>query len=123
MKTFSGRFFHFVRLTWPGHLISSSDKDLENARNLISTFRSNPRLFPSNSYEALWNAKYTLDATIHPDTKEKFLLPFRMAAFVPTNLLVIAGLLLPNPSVKSIVFWQWVNQSLNVGVNWANAKY
>lgn len=40
-----------------------------------------------------------IDSTIHPDTKEKIPLPFRMASFVPTNLVVVAGLLVPNPSV------------------------
>ncbi len=50
------------------------------------------------------------------------LLPFRMAAFVPTNLLVVGGMLMPNPSLAGIVFWQWVNQSLNVAVNYSNAN-
>ena len=37
-----------------------------------------------------------------------------MSAFVPTNLVIVAGMLLPNPSLKSVVFWQVANQSLNV---------
>eukprot|EP00158_Paraphelidium_tribonemae_P008110 Partr_v1_DN28477_c4_g1_i5_m41139 putative Mitochondrial cation transporter len=45
-----------------------------------------------------------------------------MASFVPTNLLVTVGMLLPNPGVRGIVFWQWMNQSINVGFNWANAN-
>lgn len=37
-----------------------------------------------------------------------------MSAFVPTNLLICAGMLKPNPSLGSIIFWQWANQTLNV---------
>lgn len=36
-----------------------------------------------------------------------------MSAFVPTNLLIVGGMLMPNPSLKGVIFWQWANQSLN----------
>lgn len=35
-------------------------------------------------------------------------------------LLQIVGLLLPNPTFKATIFWQWVNQSHNACVNYAN---
>lgn len=72
--------------------------------------------------ERVWSAKYLVDSSIHPDTHDKVPLPFRMSSFVPTNALVTAGLLLPNPSTASIVLWQWVNQSVNVGINYSNAN-
>lgn len=31
-------------------------------------------------------------------------------------------MLIPNPSIKSIIFWQWANQSVNVAFNYANAN-
>ena len=58
---------------------------------------------------------------VHPDTKEPILLPFRLSAFVPMNTLVTAGLLTPTGRVGTAL-WQTINQSLNVGVNWANAN-
>jgi len=70
----------------------------------------------------LWNAKKIVDSTVHPDTGEPVFLPFRMSAFVPTNLVVVAGMLIPNPSIKTIVFWQWTNQSVNVAINYSNAN-
>ena len=42
--------------------------------------------------------RYLVHSSIHPDTGELIFLPFRMASFVPTNLLITAGLLIPNPS-------------------------
>ncbi|KAI8643691.1 Tricarboxylate/iron carrier [Parasitella parasitica] len=45
-----------------------------------------------------------------------------MSCFVPTNMVLVAGMLLPNPSIKSILFWQWANQSVNVAFNSANAN-
>lgn len=47
------------------------------------------------------------------DTGEAVPLPFRLSAFVPTNLLIVGGMLMPNPTLKSVIFWQWANQSLN----------
>jgi tricarboxylate carrier len=63
-----------------------------------------------------------IDSTIHPDTGEPIFLPFRMSSFVPTNLVVVAGMLMPNPSIGSIIFWQWTNQSVNVAINHSNAN-
>ncbi|KAJ3079016.1 hypothetical protein HK100_010534, partial [Physocladia obscura] len=63
-----------------------------------------------------------VDSNFHSDTGEKILLPFRMASFVPTNALIVAGMLVPNPSIASILFWQWVNQSVNVAFNYCNAN-
>ncbi|EMS18450.1 mitochondrial carrier protein, tricarboxylate/iron carrier [Rhodotorula toruloides NP11] len=39
----------------------------------------------------------------------------------PTSV-IFAGMLAPNPSLKSVIFWQWANQSLNVCVNYSNAN-
>jgi hypothetical protein len=45
------------------------------------------------------HAFVVVDSTIHPDTGEAVFLPFRMSCFVPTNMVLVAGMLLPNPSV------------------------
>lgn len=129
LTTFKGRLLHFASVTSPLTLLASN-AELRGAQELVSSYEAK---FPSNRVtgtylvprsEALkyWKAKQLVDSSVHPDTGEVILLPFRMAAFVPTNLLVVGGMLMPNPSLAGIVFWQWINQSLNVAVNYSNAN-
>ncbi|CAJ0745779.1 19080_t:CDS:2, partial [Entrophospora sp. SA101] len=93
---------------------------LKTAKSLINDYNSGK--IQDIDPEKLWKAKKTLDSTIHPDTGEPIFLPFRMSCFVPTNLVVVAGMLMPNPSMKSLIFWQWANQSINVAINYSNAN-
>ncbi|XP_053111159.1 sideroflexin-5 isoform X5 [Hemicordylus capensis] len=47
-------------------------------------------------------------------------MPFRMSGYIPFGTPVVVGLLLPNQTLASTVFWQWLNQSHNACVNYAN---
>ncbi|XP_077136446.1 sideroflexin-5 isoform X3 [Ranitomeya variabilis] len=47
-------------------------------------------------------------------------MPFRMSGYIPFGTPIVVGLLLPNQTLTSTVFWQWLNQSHNAGVNYAN---
>ena len=67
----------------------------------------------------LWEAKRIHDAIIHPVTGEKMFLPGRMSAFVPLNTPVTVGMLMAKTPAQTI-FWQTVNQSCNVLVNYVN---
>ncbi len=77
-------------------------------------------------------------ATHHPETGERLLPVFTMAAFVPANVPICAGMILTAPTVPypaphlnrkrlsqstqvfNTVLWQAVNQSLNAGFNYSN---
>ncbi|XP_031654282.1 sideroflexin-5 isoform X2 [Oncorhynchus kisutch] len=61
-----------------------------------------------------------MQAIIHPDTGEKIFMPFRMSGYVPFGTPIVVGLLLPNQTVVSTIFWQWLNQSHNACVNYSN---
>ncbi len=56
------------------------------------------------------------------DTGEPVLLPFRMSAFVFSNLVVTAGMLTPGLGTAGTAGWQVANQSLNVAINASNAN-
>ena len=43
-----------------------------------------------------------------------------MCAFVPTNLPIIFGMLMSAPTPLNTVFWQWLNQTYNAGMNYGN---
>ncbi|KAI9250651.1 Tricarboxylate/iron carrier [Helicostylum pulchrum] len=116
-SSYWGRIRHFIDVTDPRTLFVSS-KELEKCQQLLQNKSQHDKIDP----ERLWRAKKVVDSTIHPDTGEAVFLPFRMSCFVPTNMILVAGMLLPNPSIKSILFWQWANQSVNVAINSANSN-
>ncbi|BGO92433.1 hypothetical protein NBRC10512_000519 [Rhodotorula toruloides] len=124
-KTYFGRVRHFASITSPLTLLASPT-DLKNAQRLLKEYQEGTgegrKAWGHEDQYGVWKAKQLVDSSIHPDTGEPVPLPFRLSAFVPTNLVIVAGMLAPNPSLKSVIFWQWANQSLNVCVNYSNAN-
>eukprot|EP01132_Coremiostelium_polycephalum_P005075 gene5075-6317_t len=117
-STFWGRFQNFRDVTDPSTLFCSK-AELEQSIQLLDKFKKG--LIDPNIYSTeLWQAKKNVDAIIHPDTGKPIFMPFRMSAFLPINVIICAGLILPNPSVATSIFWQWVNQSYNIALNHAN---
>lgn len=118
LSTYMGRVKHCAEVSDPRQLLNTNT-DLSNAKDLIRQYRNNeiPTMTPE-----LWRAKKVLDSTLHPDTGEPVLLPFRMSSYVLSNLVITAGMLTPGLGTTGTVFWQWANQSLNVAVNTANAN-
>ena len=57
---------------------------------------------------------------MHPDTGEKIPMPFRMAGFVPFGTPIVVGMLLPNQTLATTLFWQSLNQTHNAAVNYCN---
>ncbi len=72
-------------------------KELQESKDVIARYKLGE--FKSMTPE-LWHAKKVCDSTLHPDTGEPVLLPFRMSAFVLTNLVVTAGMLTPGLGVR-----------------------
>mmetsp|Transcript_7658 Transcript_7658/g.28687 ORF Transcript_7658/g.28687 Transcript_7658/m.28687 type:complete len:339 (-) Transcript_7658:110-1126(-) len=117
-NTYWGRVKHFVNLTNPLNMLVTS-KQLEESHEKVEHFKEtgkNPQGVPN---EEMWKAKGILQATFHPDTGEKILVPFRFSAFVPMNILIIGGMVGAR-TIPSTIFWQGINQTYNVCVNHAN---
>lgn len=118
LSTYWGRVKHCAEISDPTMLLNTS-KDIEMAKLMIWEYRNGAR---STFSPELWRAKRVLDSTLHPDTGETVLLPFRMSSCVLSNLIVTAGMLTPNLGTAGTIFWQVANQSLNVAINTANAN-
>lgn len=74
-----------------------SNKELERSKEILGKYKKGEI---ADMSPELWRAKKVVDSTIHPDTGEAVLLPFRMSAFVLTNLVVTAGMLTPGLGVS-----------------------
>ncbi|XP_055327281.1 sideroflexin-5-like [Paramacrobiotus metropolitanus] len=118
LDTYTGRVCHFFNIIDPRTLLTSDTK-LQQCRQLLENYK-NGTLPPGITDQDLWEAQKVVQAIIHPDTGEKIPMPFRMSGYVPFGSPIVAGLLLPNPSLGSIIFWQWLNQSHNACVNYCN---
>ncbi|CAI2029809.1 hypothetical protein SEUBUCD646_0H03020 [Saccharomyces eubayanus] len=118
LSTYWGRIRHCAGISDPTMLLTS-EKDLAHAKEIISAYRHGEL---KETTPEFWRAKKQLDSTVHPDTGETVLLPFRMSSNVLSNLVVTVGMLTPGLGTAGTVFWQWANQSLNVAVNSANAN-
>ncbi|KAK1962898.1 tricarboxylate carrier [Colletotrichum sublineola] len=118
LGTYWGRVRHNMGLTDPSTLLVGST-GLEQAKALLTDYKQGKI---TSMTPDLWKAKKVVDSTLHPDTGEPVLLPFRMSAFVLSNLIVTAGMLQPGLGTAGTIAWQVVNQSLNVAINSANAN-
>ncbi|CAL8356009.1 unnamed protein product [Merluccius merluccius] len=116
--SFLGRLRHFVDIIDPSTLFVSEER-LKACIKLLDDFKHGKRP-PGVSDQQLWEAQKVKQAIIHPDTGEKIFMPLRMSGYVPFGTPIVIGLLLPNQTVVSTIIWQWLNQSHNACVNYAN---
>ena len=61
-----------------------------------------------------------LASSVNPDSGTPIPWPMRTSSFVPTNIPIIAGMLLTAPTPFNTFLWQWVNQTYNAGLNYGN---
>ncbi|KAL9019776.1 MAG: hypothetical protein Q9185_002920 [Variospora sp. 1 TL-2023] len=118
LGTYWGRVRQSAEIADPRTLFVS-DAGLEHAKSLVSSYKQG---YVQSMTPDLWNAKKIVDSTLHPDTGKPVFLPFRMSCFVISNLIVTAGMLTPGLRTRGTLLWQIANQSLNVGINNANAN-
>jgi len=119
-KNFYGRLRHFLQVT-DVRTLFTTQAQLDEALTKLREYEEKGR--PSVSLleaEKLWKYKKIRDAIIHPDSGEKIFPLFRFSSFAPVNVALCAGMLMPDPSIRSVIFWQWLNQSYNIAVNHSN---
>jgi len=117
-KTYWQRFNDMLHVcgpqSWP-HLLSSA-RDLGEAADLLRRASEAPGSVDCSAVE---RARRLQDATLHPDTGKPIHLPFRMAAHVPVNTLLLIGMLTA-ASPPAVGAWQFLNQSFNAAQFYAN---
>ncbi|KAK9795625.1 putative Sidoreflexin [Seiridium cardinale] len=118
LSTYWGRVQQTAGLTDPRTLFAGK-QGLDDAKSLLVKYKNGEI---KTMTPELWHAKKIVDSTLHPDTGEPVLLPFRMSCFVLSNLVVTAGMLTPGLGTAGTIGWQVANQSLNVAINNANAN-
>ncbi|KAI5795780.1 Tricarboxylate/iron carrier [Geopyxis carbonaria] len=118
LSTYAGRVAHAADLCDPRTLFASSET-LRHSKEILVNYK---RGGIASMTPDLWAAKKLCDATLHPDTGLPVILPFRMSAFIFSNLVVTAGMLQPGLTTRGVLAWQIANQTLNVCINSANAN-
>ncbi|XP_047128127.1 sideroflexin-5 isoform X1 [Hydra vulgaris] len=115
--TYFGRLQRCFDIVDPRTLFVS-EKTLQDSIKMIEDFKKGERNQLTDAQ--LWRARKIKEAIIHPDTGEKIFAPFRMSGYVPFGTLPVIGMLIPGASFGQVIFWQWLNQSHNACVNYAN---
>ncbi|XP_013138048.1 PREDICTED: sideroflexin-1 isoform X2 [Papilio polytes] len=118
-STYMGRAKHFLRLTSPLNAFAS-DKELDEAKKIVTEFRKSRRMPPGYDEDKLWDTKYLYDSAFHPDTGEKMFVMGRMSAQAPMNTIITGGMITFYKTTPATVFWQWLNQTFNALVNYTN---
>jgi len=115
-STYVGRMKHFISVIDPLTLLATK-KDVDNSVALIERYKRGERR--GITQEQIWQAVKIKDSVLHPDSGQPIFAPFRFSAFVPVNVPMVVGMLTAS-TPASTIFWQWMNQSYNVAVNYAN---
>jgi len=65
-------------------------------------------------------AQSVVATAVHPDTGEFIPWVMRFSSFIPMNMPIAFGLLFTAPTPMNTIFWQWLNQTYNASLNYAN---
>lgn len=128
LSTYVGRFKSVWSSTNP-LLFLVSGKQISNAQDLLKRYKEmenslllkNEKLMltPEEIAE-IKHADSVVRSSVHPDTGVVIPKYMRFSAYLYANIPINFGFLLTAPTTFNIAFWQWINQTYYVGVNYSN---
>jgi tricarboxylate carrier len=117
-SNFYGRFMGMIEYIDPRGLLLSSD-DVKKAQALLDEYKKTGKLPAGMSDAAMWEARKTVEVSVHPVTGEELVKVGRMSAFVPMNVPLCAIMLMAS-GTPQVLFAQWLNQTYNMVNNYVN---
>jgi tricarboxylate carrier len=126
--TFLGRFKTLVKVQNPFNtfarksVIENYQRMIEKQRQIEDNAVLNgvQTMLPKEKIDELRKAKYVVDSSVHPDTKE-IIKPFqRFCSYSFVNIPILFGMIISRQTTANIVLWQWVNQTYNAILNYSN---
>ena len=89
MSSLFSRFKYFWQITSPSTLFASRN-EIERASHVYF----NPASYKNMPLQRRWECERLCCASLHPETKEYVLPPFRRSAFVAVNIPIYVGMLM-----------------------------
>ena len=125
LSTVASRFNYFFGVTNPQNFFVSDEEVLQGVAT-IKKFKQLAKESPDGVIQItqeeraqIVRGKELMDSHTN-DVGELVFKPFRMCGFVPINIPILCGIVLSAPTVRNTVFFQWLNQSYNAGLNFGN---
>ena len=117
---FQTRFWNMWDVCGPGSWKSLfvSNGEIQRCKNMIERKHTTEEEEEEESDDVKW-ARYVMKATTHPDTGDTIFLPFRMAAHVPCNTMLLLAMLNARTRTQHFVA-QAANQAFNAAQFYAN---
>lgn len=125
LNTFMGRLKYYGEVVSPTNSFKSAAtiKQYNADANKLITERSDSSgnaKMTQQEFDEFRAKKIVLASSMSPDTGEVIPWVSRTCSFVPTNIPIIAGMLISPPSAFYTIMWQWINQTYNAALNFGN---
>ena len=113
LGTFMGRLQYYREVCSPEKSFNSTStikQYLSDVRSTQKTADQQGKVQMTQAeYDAYRTKRLILASSTSPDTGEVIPWAMRTCSFVPTNIPIIAGMLLSPPTQVYTMFWQWLN--------------
>eukprot|EP00354_Favella_ehrenbergii_P003330 CAMPEP_0170462006 /NCGR_PEP_ID=MMETSP0123-20130129/7682_1 /TAXON_ID=182087 /ORGANISM="Favella ehrenbergii, Strain Fehren 1" /LENGTH=237 /DNA_ID=CAMNT_0010727135 /DNA_START=30 /DNA_END=743 /DNA_ORIENTATION=- len=125
LESFWGRLQYYREVTSPEKSFYSEDSIRTFAKEASALEKSKMNEkgeahLTQQEFEDYRLKKLVMASSVSPDSGETIMWATRTSAFVPTNIPIIVGMLCSPPTQMYTVFWQWLNQTYNAGLNYGN---